>query len=71
MQPSDEEIQAYYEAHAAEFMTPVIMLSDNYIANGAEPWKLPEMDELPDALFEESARRRVAAWPSWAPDRPA
>jgi 2-oxoglutarate ferredoxin oxidoreductase subunit alpha len=32
---------------AVEFMTPVILLSDNYIANGTEPWKLPEMDELP------------------------
>lgn len=32
---------------ATEFMTPVILLSDNYIANGAMPWKLPEMDELP------------------------
>jgi 2-oxoglutarate ferredoxin oxidoreductase subunit alpha len=31
---------------ATQYMTPVILLSDNYIANGAEPWKLPEMDEL-------------------------
>jgi len=28
-------------------MTPVILLSDNYIANGSEPWKLPEVEELP------------------------
>jgi 2-oxoglutarate ferredoxin oxidoreductase subunit alpha len=28
-------------------MTPVILLSDGYIANGAEPWKLPEIDALP------------------------
>ncbi len=32
---------------AVEYMTPVILLSDNYIANGAEPWKLPDIDELP------------------------
>ncbi len=32
---------------AVEYMTPVILLSDNYIANGAEPWKLPAMEELP------------------------
>ncbi len=32
---------------AVEYMTPVILLSDNYIANGAEPWKLPELDSLP------------------------
>jgi 2-oxoglutarate ferredoxin oxidoreductase subunit alpha len=28
-------------------MTPVIILSDGYIANGAEPWKIPEIDKLP------------------------
>ncbi len=28
-------------------MTPVILLSDGYIANGAEPWKLPKMEDLP------------------------
>jgi 2-oxoglutarate ferredoxin oxidoreductase subunit alpha len=31
---------------ATQYMTPVIVLSDNFIANGSEPWKLPEMDEL-------------------------
>ncbi len=33
---------------ATQYMTPVILLSDNYIANGTEPWKLPEMDSLPE-----------------------
>lgn len=31
---------------AVQFMTPVILLSDNFIANGAEPWTLPNLDEL-------------------------
>ncbi len=31
---------------ATQYMTPVILLSDNYIANGAEPWKLPLMEDL-------------------------
>ncbi|MFT5287774.1 MAG: 2-oxoglutarate ferredoxin oxidoreductase subunit alpha [Planctomycetota bacterium] len=31
---------------AVEYMTPVILLSDNYLANGSEPWKLPNLDEL-------------------------
>ena len=31
---------------AVEHMTPVIMLSDGYIANGAEPWKVPEVEQL-------------------------
>lgn len=29
-------------------MTPVILLSDGFIANGAEPWKLPDVDALPE-----------------------
>jgi 2-oxoglutarate ferredoxin oxidoreductase subunit alpha len=33
---------------AVKYMTPVILLSDGYIANGAEPWKLPDLDDLPD-----------------------
>lgn len=32
---------------AVEHMTPVILLSDGYLANGSEPWKFPTMDELP------------------------
>ena len=32
---------------ALEFMVPVILLSDGYIANGSEPWKLPDVDKLP------------------------
>ena len=31
---------------AVEFMTPVILLSDNYLSNGSEPWKLPNLDDL-------------------------
>ena len=32
---------------AIEFMTPVIFLSDGYLANGAEPWLIPSIDDLP------------------------
>src|SRR3989441_1200939 len=28
-------------------MTPVMVLSDGYLANGAEPWRIPEISELP------------------------
>lgn len=31
---------------AVEHMTPVILLSDGYIANGAEPWKIPDAQQL-------------------------
>jgi 2-oxoglutarate ferredoxin oxidoreductase subunit alpha len=33
---------------ATKHMLPVIYLSDGYLANGAEPWRLPSMDELPN-----------------------
>lgn len=33
---------------AIRHMTPVVLLSDGYIANGSEPWKLPETADLPD-----------------------
>jgi 2-oxoglutarate ferredoxin oxidoreductase subunit alpha len=32
---------------ATKYMTPVFFLSDGYIANGSEPWKLPEISKLP------------------------
>ena len=31
---------------ALKYMTPVILLSDGYIANGTEPWKLPHENEI-------------------------
>ena len=33
---------------ALTYMTPVILLSDLYVANGAEPWKIPNVSELPE-----------------------
>lgn len=40
---------AIYEAVriSVQHMTPVMFLSDGYIANGAEPWKYPQSDDLP------------------------
>ena len=32
---------------AFKYMSPVFYLSDGYLANGAEPWALPEIDQLP------------------------
>jgi len=31
---------------ATQYMTPIILLSDGYIANGAEPWRLPKLEDL-------------------------
>jgi 2-oxoglutarate/2-oxoacid ferredoxin oxidoreductase subunit alpha len=46
--PSDC-FDAVYEAVriAVQHMTPVIFLSDGYIANGAEPWRFPQSKDLP------------------------
>jgi 2-oxoglutarate/2-oxoacid ferredoxin oxidoreductase subunit alpha len=33
---------------AIKYMVPVIILSDGYLANGAEPWRIPEVSELPE-----------------------
>jgi 2-oxoglutarate/2-oxoacid ferredoxin oxidoreductase subunit alpha len=33
---------------ALKYMTPVILLSDGYLANGAEPWRIPAVEKLPD-----------------------
>src|SRR5499425_1187617 len=33
---------------AVKYMVPVIILSDGYLANGAEPWRIPDLNEIPD-----------------------
>jgi len=44
-----DAFDAGYEAVrlAVKYMTPVVVLSDGYIANGSEPWKIPVEAELP------------------------
>src|SRR6202521_2278057 len=32
---------------AVKYMVPVIILSDGYLANGAEPWRIPDASEIP------------------------
>jgi 2-oxoglutarate ferredoxin oxidoreductase subunit alpha len=41
---------AAYEACliALKYMTPVMLLTDGYLANGSEPWKIPNVDDLED-----------------------
>ncbi|MCX6320698.1 MAG: 2-oxoacid:acceptor oxidoreductase subunit alpha [Bacteroidia bacterium] len=46
--PSDCFHFAFEAARIAlEHMTPVLLLSDNYLANGTEPWRIPKMKDLP------------------------
>jgi 2-oxoglutarate/2-oxoacid ferredoxin oxidoreductase subunit alpha len=37
---------------AVKYRTPVIVLSDGYLANGSEPWRLPDVATLPDLAGE-------------------
>ena len=47
--PADCFMMAYEACRIAlKYMIPVILLSDGYIANGSEPWKIPDVNTLPD-----------------------
>ena len=37
---------------AIKYRTPVILLSDTFLTNSAEPWKLPDVNDLPDIAVE-------------------
>ena len=50
---SHSPAQCFYAAIEAarialKYRTPVILLSDGYLANGTEPWLLPDISTLPD-----------------------
>ena len=45
---------------SVQHMTPVIFLSDGYIANGAEPWKFPKTEDLPE--IHVSFKTELGAW---------
>ncbi|MEA2516698.1 MAG: 2-oxoglutarate/2-oxoacid ferredoxin oxidoreductase subunit alpha [Actinomycetota bacterium] len=50
---------------ALKFMTPVILLSDGYLANGAEPWRIPAIEKLPDLTVKFASQPNVGDdfWP--------
>ena len=50
---------------AIKYMTPVILLSDGYLANGAEPWHIPTIDKLPEIPVRFVTRPNVGDefWP--------
>jgi 2-oxoglutarate/2-oxoacid ferredoxin oxidoreductase subunit alpha len=37
---------------ATKYRTPVVLLSDGYLANGSEPWRIPDVASLPDLAQE-------------------
>ena len=51
--PSDCFLVAYEAVRiAVKYMTPVIVLTDGYLANGSEPWLIPDLDALPPVPVE-------------------
>jgi len=50
---------------AIKYMTPVILLSDGYLANGAEPWRITSVDKLPDISVRFASQPNVGEdfWP--------
>lgn len=67
---------------AVEYMTPVFLLSDGYIANGSEPWQVPDASKLPvtkvrhpepitgDEKFDPYSRNEKLARPWAVPGTP-
>ncbi|MEA2477296.1 MAG: 2-oxoglutarate/2-oxoacid ferredoxin oxidoreductase subunit alpha [Actinomycetota bacterium] len=50
---------------ALKYMTPVILLSDGYLANGAEPWRIPAVEKLPDISLQFASQPNAGEdfWP--------
>jgi 2-oxoglutarate ferredoxin oxidoreductase subunit alpha len=43
---------------ALKYMTPVVYLSDAFLANGAEPWQIPDVDDLPSISVPNRTERQ-------------
>jgi len=54
---------------ATTYRTPVLLLSDGYLANGSEPWLLPEVSSLPDLRVSFAATPEPGAGPFRPYDR--
>jgi len=62
--PSDCFDFAFKAAQIAiEHMTPVLLMSDSYLANGSEPWKIPAMSELPEIVPPFADRKELPFFP--------
>lgn len=60
--PSNCFYYAFYAAKIAlEHMTPVILLTEGYLGNGSEPWKIITMDDLPE-IHPPRVFKREGVW---------
>ena len=53
---------------ALEHMTPVVLLTDGYIANGAEPWKLPDLTKEFNKINVKKPRKDADNWLAYERD---
>ena len=63
--PSDCFYAAFNAAKiAVEHMTPVVLMSEGYLANGSEPWHIPRMNDLPQIVppFARDPQTFVRRW---------
>jgi 2-oxoglutarate/2-oxoacid ferredoxin oxidoreductase subunit alpha len=67
--PADCFLVAFEAARIAlHYMTPVIILSDGYLANGAEPWRIPDVDDLPGVHVEFTSKAGENGFQPYARD---
>jgi len=52
---------------ALEHMTPVLLLTDGYLGNGSEPWKMPKMKSLPE-ITNQRLKEGVKDWQPYERD---
>ena len=61
--PSDCFDMAYEAVRiATKFMCPVFLLSDGYLANGSEPWSIPQADKLPKIEIKFATETNSEGW---------
>lgn len=53
---------------ALEHMTPVVLLTDGYIANGAEPWKLPDLSKEFNKISVKKPKKDADNWLAYERD---
>ena len=58
--PSTASSPRWKRPHRLKYTTPVVLLSDGYLANGSEPWRLPDIADLPPISVNLPPRRSPA-----------
>jgi 2-oxoglutarate ferredoxin oxidoreductase subunit alpha len=53
---------------ATRFMCPVFLLSDGYLANGSEPWKMPALEKLPRIEVRNPTQSNSEGWSGARPE---